>query len=86
MTTNTTDIPEAGGTVLTVAEVALFLRVSESIVRRLIRERRIPYFRIDGRYLLYRPLLEQWISEISITPEKTPPAVPSVDEKGEIWG
>jgi excisionase family DNA binding protein len=86
MTTNTTDISDPGMTVLSVAEAALFLRISESIVRRLIRERRIPYFRIDGRYLLYRPLLEQWIAEISITPEKTLPVVPNIDEGGKIWG
>jgi excisionase family DNA binding protein len=67
MTTNTTDISESGGTVLTVAEAAVFLRISESIVRRLIRERRIPYFRIEGRYLFYRPVLEEWVRSLTIT-------------------
>jgi excisionase family DNA binding protein len=73
MTTNTTDISSektwSGETVLTVADAALFLRISESVVRRLIRERRIPYFRIDGRYLFYRPVLEDWMRSISVVPD-----------------
>jgi excisionase family DNA binding protein len=56
-------------TVLTVVDAALFLRVSESVVRRLIRERRIPFFRIDGRYLFYRPCVEEWMRTITVSPE-----------------
>jgi excisionase family DNA binding protein len=54
---------------MTVADAAVFLRVSESIVRRLIKERRIPFFQIEGRYLFYRPVLEQWMTEISVKPD-----------------
>jgi len=73
-------------TVLTVVDAALFLHVSESVVRRLIRERRIPFFRIDGRYLFYRPLLEKWMIEISITPGGVQSSIPSIDKEGKIWG
>ena len=73
MARSLTDDPKSagasGGVVLTVVEAARFLRVSESIVRRLIRERRIPYFRIEGRYLFYRPVLEEWMRSLTITPE-----------------
>jgi excisionase family DNA binding protein len=85
MTTNTTDIPEPGGTVLTVADAAAFIRVSESIVRRLIRERRIPYFRIEGRYLLYRPGLEEWITQITIIPEGRSAAEKGIDMAAQLW-
>ena len=70
---------------LTVAEAALFLRISESVVRRLIRERRIPYFRIDGRYLFYRPGLEEWITQISIIPEGRSAAEKGIDKAAKLW-
>jgi excisionase family DNA binding protein len=72
MTTNATNNSEAIQpsieAVLTVADAARYLRISESVVRRLIRERRIPFFRIDGRYLLFRPVLEDWMRSISVVP------------------
>jgi excisionase family DNA binding protein len=55
--------------VLTVAEAAVYLRVSESLVRRLIRERRIPFLKIDGRYLFYKPVVEEWLRSSTITPD-----------------
>lgn len=70
---------------LNVAEAALFLRISESIVRRLIRERRIPFFRIDGRYLFYRPGLEEWITQISIIPEGRSSAAKGIDMAARLW-
>ncbi len=76
MKTDTTNISEVDQqhceTVLTVADVAVFLRISESVVRRLIREHRIPYFKIDGRYLLYRPALEEWITALIVKPDLGP--------------
>jgi excisionase family DNA binding protein len=54
---------EAARLVLTVPGAAGFLCVSESIIRRLIKENRIPYFQIEGRYLFYVPALERWIEE-----------------------
>jgi excisionase family DNA binding protein len=57
--------------VMTVAETAEFLRVSESIIRRLIRKNKIPYFKIEGRYLLFRPALDEWIHRriVAVVPE-----------------
>jgi excisionase family DNA binding protein len=85
-TTNESDLTRpTTEAVLTVSDAARFLKVSESIVRRLIRERRIPFFRIDGRYLLFRPLLEKWIVDISIEPETHSPGIPGIDKEGKIW-
>ncbi len=47
--------------VMSVVEVAEYLGISESIVRRLVREARIPYNRIEGRILFYLPVLRQWL-------------------------
>jgi excisionase family DNA binding protein len=55
--------------VFTVSDTAKFLRVSESLVRRLIRERRIPFLQIDGRYLFYRPAVEEWLRAKTIIPD-----------------
>ncbi len=56
-------------TIMNVPEAADFLRVSESIVRRYIRGRRIPYFKIEGRYLFYRPELEEWVRSLIVAPD-----------------
>jgi excisionase family DNA binding protein len=47
--------------VMNVKETARFLRVSESMVRRLIREKKVSFFNIGGRYLFSLPTLEEWI-------------------------
>jgi len=57
-------------TIMDVPDVAAFLRVSESTIRKLVKEKRIPYFKIEGRYLFYRGALEKWASDLSIEPEK----------------
>ena len=54
--------------IMNVAEASEFLRVSESIVRRLIKEKRIPFHKIEGRYLFYKLKLEEWISALTINP------------------
>jgi excisionase family DNA binding protein len=54
--------------ILNVRDAAKFLRISESIIRRLIREQRIPFFKIERRYLFSRPVIENWVKELSITP------------------
>lgn len=71
--------------VLTVPEAARFLRVSESIIRRLIREHRIPYFQIEGRYLLYRSSLEQWIEEKLVDADGTNVKELANERAKEIW-
>jgi excisionase family DNA binding protein len=71
--------------VLSVPEAAKFLRVSESIIRRLIREHRIPYFQIEGRYLLYRPALEKWIEGNIVCADGTPAKQIADEFAKDIW-
>lgn len=56
------------GDIMNVTETAKYLRVSESIARRLIKQARIPYFKIEGRYLFYKRKLEEWICTMTIIP------------------
>ena len=71
MTVDTTTKPcSEAETVLTVRGAAQFLHISESVVRRLIREQRIPYFRVNRRVLLHRPALEQWIRTLTVQPQE----------------
>jgi excisionase family DNA binding protein len=71
--------------VLTVPEAAEFLRVSESIIRRLIRENRIPYFQIEGRYLFYLPSLQTWISEKIVTADGEAASVKAQETADSVW-
>lgn len=56
-------------TVMSVRATASFLGVSESIIRRLVRERRIPFQKIEGRYVFYRPRLERWLLDSTVEPD-----------------
>jgi excisionase family DNA binding protein len=47
--------------ILTVAEAARYLRLSERKLYGLVQERRIPHLRIDGRLLFPRRLLDGWL-------------------------
>ena len=71
--------------ILDVRSAAGFLGVSESIIRRLIKERRIPFFQIEGRYLFYRPALEQWIEGAIVHPVSTTSADLAADAANDIW-
>jgi excisionase family DNA binding protein len=71
--------------VLDVHETAEFLRISESIIRRLIREHRIPYFQIEGRYLFYLPALESWIEDKMVPPTGNPAVSIAEGTANEIW-
>lgn len=76
---------DSTATVLTVTEAAEFLRVSQSIIRRLIREKRIPYFQIEGRYLFHLPALEAWISQKIVTAEGVPSSEKAHETANSIW-
>ena len=54
--------------VLSVKEVAEYLGVSESIIRRLVRDRNIPFNRIEGRILFYLPAVRNWLMFHSVQP------------------
>ena len=70
--------------ILNVRDTAKFLRVSESIIRRLVREQRIPFFKIEGRYLFSRAVIENWVKELSITPTNKIMEVP-LRTSQQIW-
>jgi excisionase family DNA binding protein len=49
--------------IMTVHEVAAYLRMSESKVYRLVRERAIPVARIGKTWRFRKDLLDDWLSE-----------------------
>jgi excisionase family DNA binding protein len=71
--------------IMNVSEAAKYLRVSESIIRRLVKQTRIPYFKIEGRYLFYRLKLVEWINSITISPSGQNTKLQSVKLADAIW-
>jgi len=72
-------------TIMNVPEVADFLRVSESTIRKLVKEKRIPYFKLEGRYLFYRSALENWADDLTIEPERGSTKGDARQKAEEIW-
>lgn len=50
---------------LTIAEVARYLKLHELTVRRLAREGELPAFKVGRQWRIKRNLLENWIAERS---------------------
>jgi len=50
---------------LTIAEVAKYLKLHELTVRRLAREGELPAFKVGRQWRIKRDLLESWIEERS---------------------
>ena len=50
---------------LTIAEVATYLKLHELTVRRLAREGELPAFKVGRQWRIKRELLESWIEERS---------------------
>jgi len=50
-------------TILTVREVAEYLRMSEAKVYRLAKERRLPAIRIGKAWRFRKDLLDEWLSQ-----------------------
>ena len=71
--------------IMNVPDVADFLRVSESTIRKLVKEKRIPYFKLEGRYLFYRGALEKWANDLTIEPEKGSTEGEASQKADEIW-
>jgi excisionase family DNA binding protein len=59
--TNDDDMPD----MLTIAEVARYLKLHELTVRRLAREGELPAFKVGRQWRIKRNLLEKWIEERS---------------------
>jgi excisionase family DNA binding protein len=53
--------------ILTVREVAQYLRMSETKVYRLVKERRIPVVRIGKAWRFRKDLLDDWLSKCTIS-------------------
>lgn len=49
--------------ILTVREVAEYLRMSETKVYRLVRERHLPAIRIGKSWRFRKDLLDEWLSQ-----------------------
>jgi hypothetical protein len=64
----TTDLEHIPVEVLDVAGIAAYLCVSESIIRRLIREQKIPCNRIEGRIVFFLPAIREWLTKTTIQP------------------
>lgn len=52
--------------VFNVKEVTKYLSVSESTVRKLVREKKIPHFRILSKILFDKELIDKWINNNQI--------------------
>ena len=49
--------------ILNVKEIKDYLSISESTIRKLIREKKIPYFRIFSKILLDKDEIDKWIDD-----------------------
>jgi excisionase family DNA binding protein len=54
--------------VMSVKEVAAYLGLSESMIRKLIREHKIPFNKVEGRYLFFLPVIQDWLQKNTIQP------------------
>lgn len=48
-------------TILTVNELAEYLKISKSLIRNMVRDGEIPYFKIHRRILFKLDLINKWI-------------------------
>lgn len=59
--------------ILTVSEVAVWLKVHPSSIYRLLRRREIPAFRVGADWRFVARDLELWLEEITVMGRPTPP-------------
>ena len=62
-----TQEPRADRAILTVREVAAYLRMSETKVYRLVKERRLPVVRIGKAWRFRKDLLDDWLSQRTVS-------------------
>jgi len=77
--------PSHERTIMNAVEAADFLRVSESMIRKLASGKQIPHFRLGGRYLFYRGALEKWATDLTIPVETRSPEGEAQTKANEIW-
>ena len=66
---HTDDDPATSIEVLTVAEVAHLLRVSQRTVQRLVASERIPFMRVGRSVRFRQPSLVAWLASAEVRPE-----------------
>lgn len=71
--------------VMDVKDTSGFLKISEAKLRRLVNDKRIPYFRIDGRILFSRPSVESWIQSLIVQPTGKSAKDSAKDAAATIW-
>ncbi|MBC8505981.1 MAG: helix-turn-helix domain-containing protein [Chloroflexi bacterium] len=49
--------------IMTVSEVAEYLRMGQSTIYKLLKEKRIPAFKIGGSWRFKRTALDKWIAQ-----------------------
>jgi putative molybdopterin biosynthesis protein len=59
--------------VMTVSEVAEYLRVARPTVYNLLRKNKLPGFRVGYDYRVHRETLERWLVEHEFRPETPKP-------------
>jgi excisionase family DNA binding protein len=60
----------APGRIMTAAEVAQYLRCHRSTLYKLIRDDRLPVFKIGSDYRFYRDEIDKWMTDRQILKEK----------------
>lgn len=56
-------IGAAGTKPVTIKEAAVFLSVSEGVIRKMIREQSIPFYRRNGKTYFFEKELLEWVKE-----------------------
>jgi excisionase family DNA binding protein len=51
---------------MTVSALARYLRCHRSLIYRLLKERKIPAFRLGGDWRFFRPAIDEWIAQREI--------------------
>ena len=55
---------------LTVRELADYLCVSESTIRKMVRESRIPFIKIISKILFNKSVIDNWIESNQVNPKE----------------
>lgn len=50
---------------LTVKETAKYLKLSKSMIYKLIRQKKIPFVKIAGKYLFSKTKLDSWVESLT---------------------
>ena len=61
------------GVILTIREVAAYLKVTERTIYRLAAAKQIPSFKIGGSWRFSRPYIDSWIKQQSTVPPLATP-------------